>query len=195
MKGYSFNIIRPGDQQFTTHAEHGSIFLAGPTSRHAINTPPHPVCDTPWRLEAFKALDLIGYEGSVFSPEPFVKAQPELWHDTNNKLSNPYWTEEQIQKVSKKKAYSDQIRWEQRALEFVSCITFWIPRDLKSLPGFTTNVEFGVWYQDPKTVVGWPEGTPKTGYLQFLIGAINRRIARDVHQLMLWAVGHAEMEK
>ncbi|WP_329812702.1 nucleoside 2-deoxyribosyltransferase domain-containing protein, partial [Streptomyces sp. GSL17-113] len=40
--------------------------------------------------------------------------------------------------------YEDQVDWETTARAAASAILFWIPRDLRTMPGMTTNVEFGL---------------------------------------------------
>ena len=62
--------------------------------------------------------------------------------------------------------YDAQIEWELRHLTSASVIAFWIPRDLKTLPGFTTNVEFGMYLKSGKIVLGSPPETPKMRYLE-----------------------------
>ena len=44
-------------------------------------------------------------------------------------------------------------------------IVFWIPRDLDTLPGFTTNIEWGAWHRSGKVVLGAPPDAPKMRYL------------------------------
>jgi len=63
--------------------------------------------------------------------------------------------------------YEEQIEWEETYLTDASCIMFWIPRDLTHLPGFTTNIEFGRWYNSNKIVVGWLPGSPKMRYIEY----------------------------
>jgi hypothetical protein len=63
--------------------------------------------------------------------------------------------------------YEKQIRWETWGLSNSYCIVFWIPRNLDSLPGFTTNIEFGEWMKSGKVILGYPEGTPKMRYLHY----------------------------
>lgn len=68
-----------------------------------------------------------------------------------------------------------QYDWEHQALDLAHVILFWIPRDLTTLPGFTTNVEFG-WHlrgretpgPNPYVVYGRPPGAPHTKYLDDL---------------------------
>lgn len=64
--------------------------------------------------------------------------------------------------------YGDQVEWEHRGLEIADTIVFWVPRDLIRLPGFTTNVEFGMWCRSGKVILGHPPGAPKMRYLDHL---------------------------
>lgn len=93
-----------------------------------------------WRVEALKILEEINYDGVVFIPLP---------RDGN-------W----------KHNYDDQVEWEEKYLNMSDQIVFWVPRDLESLPAFTTNVEFGMWYDSGKIVLGFPKGAPKMRYLE-----------------------------
>ena len=58
-----------------------------------------------------------------------------------------------------------QVEWEDRFLNACDVIAFWVPRDLGTLPGFTTNVEWGRWEASGKVVLGAPPGAPKNRYL------------------------------
>lgn len=97
-----------------------------------------------WRPRALEILDEQGWEGAVYVPE----AEGGGWHGV----------------------YEEQVEWEWEGLARATCVLFWIPRDLATLPGFTTNVEFGfVSALRPETIVlGGPEGAPKLRYLQTL---------------------------
>lgn len=94
-----------------------------------------------WRPEAIELLKKAGYDGIVFSPEP---------RDGN-------WQGE----------YTDQIEWEERCLNMAGCILFWIPRNLKTLPGLTTNDEWGAWKASGKVVFGAPPDAPKVSYQRY----------------------------
>ena len=48
-----------------------------------------------------------------------------------------------------------------------SVIAFWVPRDLKTMPSFTTNVEFGRFVGRRPTVYGRPPFRPKNDYLDW----------------------------
>jgi 8-oxo-dGTP pyrophosphatase MutT (NUDIX family) len=102
-------------------------------------TPRSP--DVPsWRPEALHILTTLGYEGVVFVPE---------WRDGSRHAD-----------------YTDQIEWEERHLHMADGIAFWIPRSLETLPGFTTNVEFGIWMESGKAVLGTPAEAPEVRYLR-----------------------------
>ncbi len=60
-----------------------------------------------------------------------------------------------------------QIAWEHAAMSRADALLFWIPRVLWELPGLTTNLEWGVWHDCGKAVLGAPAGTPSMRYLRF----------------------------
>jgi ADP-ribose pyrophosphatase YjhB (NUDIX family) len=97
-----------------------------------------------WRQEALTILAELGWDGVVFVP------LPETITDTVN--------------------YDNQVEWEQKMMGMSDMIVFWIPRDLEKLPGFTTNVEFGMWMKSGKVVLGFPPKAPKMRYLETLGG-------------------------
>lgn len=92
-----------------------------------------------WRPEAVRILRDLGYQGHIFVPEP---SSSEHFPD-----------------------YIDQVDWEQAAIRRSDCVLFWIPRDLDTMPGFTTNVEFGDCLKYGNLVMGAPPDTPKMRYL------------------------------
>ena len=61
-----------------------------------------------------------------------------------------------------------QCEWEYYHLNNASAVVFWIPRDLDSLPGFTTNVEFGYWVKSDRCFYGRPNNAEKIEYLDWL---------------------------
>jgi len=108
-----------------------SIFLAGPTPRrHDVKS---------WRPEAISILEKIGFDGTVYVPEP------EGWQSSID--------------------YDDQVHWEWEALNAATVVAFWIPRDMIDMPALTTNVEFGLLVNSGKVVVGYPEYSPKNKYI------------------------------
>lgn len=113
-----------------------SIYLGGPTYR---DKQPN---QKSWREGIQNILKEKGFDGILYIPE---------WRDN---IKPKEWT------------YSRQISWETDALNKSSVILFWIPRDLVTLPGFTTNIEFGEWFKSGKIVIGSPETSPKNEYLK-----------------------------
>lgn len=92
-----------------------------------------------WRPRALEILEELNFEGTVFIPEP-----------ENGKFSVEY---------------DDQIGWETEALKLASVIVFWVPRSLPDMPAFTTNIEWGMWYNSGKVVFGAPPDAPKNKYM------------------------------
>lgn len=70
--------------------------------------------------------------------------------------------------------YEDQIEWEWDGLDRASAILFWIPRDLRTLPGFTTNVEFGFVARSGRAVLGCPPDCPDPARNRYLIRLAQR---------------------
>lgn len=133
--------------------------------RHAIflagPSPRDP--QTPsWRPEALQLLRGMGYEGVVFVPEP-----------PDNQWST---------------SYHDQTSWERMGLEMADKVVFWIPRDLRVMPAFTTNVEFGRYCREGKAVLGFPEGSPKNRYLDWLARVENVPVFHDLSQTLAKAI-------
>lgn len=101
--------------------------------------------DTPsWRPEAIEILKKMDFKGWVFVPE----------------MENG-WTSDF--------EYGDQIEWEHNALQRAKIILFWVPRDVKNMPAFTTNIEWGYWMaKNPnKLVLGYPKKAQKMKYMEY----------------------------
>jgi hypothetical protein len=72
----------------------------------------------------------------------------------------------------RREEYDGQVDWEWAGFELATCICFWVPRELVTMPAFTTNVEFGLWARSGKVVLGVPPGAPKTKYLLYTAGRL-----------------------
>lgn len=96
-----------------------------------------------WRPGAVKILRDLGYQDDILIPE----SRDGTWNSAT---------------------YQKQIDWELYGLERADIIMFWIPRDLITMPGFTTNVEFGMYVSSGRVVLGFPEDAPKMKYLHSL---------------------------
>ncbi|MGD9726493.1 MAG: nucleoside 2-deoxyribosyltransferase domain-containing protein [Nitrospira sp.] len=97
-----------------------------------------------WRPEALQILDGLGHTGYVFVPE----------------TAGWGWSGD----------YDAQVLWEWQALGRAASVVFWVPRDLETMPAFTTNVEFGMIVSmfPGRAVLGFPVGCPKMRYLESL---------------------------
>jgi hypothetical protein len=71
-------------------------------------------------------------------------------------------------------SYDDQVEWETGTRGAASAIMYWIPRDLRTLPGFTTNVEFGLDVTTGRAVLGCPPDCPDPERNRYLIWVARR---------------------
>jgi len=133
--------------------------LAGPSLFLAGPTPRSRGVPS-WRPEALRLLRGLAFAGTVFVPEePGEGGFPEVYAE-------------------------EQVRWEWDCLERADRIAFWVPRDLKTLPGFTTNVEFGLYCRSGKVLLGYPAGAPKMRYLHLLANACGVPVYHDLAGLL-----------
>ena len=120
-----------------------SVFLAGPTPDKSRPVPS-------WRPEALGLLDEL-WTGS----ETLTVLSPE---SRNGVRAN---------------RYEHQVDWETQARADASAILFWIPRDVASMPGFTTNVEFGLDAPTGRAILGAPPecaNPERNRYLVYVAG-------------------------
>lgn len=108
-----------------------------------------------WRIDALKILEELNFDGYVYIPE--------------------YRDQVYGEKIDTDK----QALWERHALENSGVILFWIPRDLKTMPAFTTNVEFGKFVPSKKAIYGRPVDAPKNKYLDWFYKYETERTPND----------------
>ena len=149
-------IIRPG-QTFDIIDARSSIFLAGPT--------PRDIWGQDWRAGAISILENEQSRDMPMFKTAFV---PDPGDGT--------WLEN----------YDAQVAWEFQALEVSTIIMFWVPRELQTMPAFTTNVEFGMYMTSGRTVLGYPPVTPKMKYLDWHARRLNVPV-RDNLRETIWA--------
>lgn len=70
--------------------------------------------------------------------------------------------------------YDHQVEWETLARAQADVILYWIPRDVVTLPGFTTNVEFGLDATSGRAVLGCPPDCPNPERNKYLIWVAHR---------------------
>lgn len=129
-----------------------SIFLAGPTLRNSS-------FKHSWRKDAIKFLEEAEFDGIVFIPE----------YSENKKF------------IESEQSIIDETHWEWEALKYAGVIMFWVPRNLDTLPGFTTNIEFGRYMEmKPESIVlGYPKEAVKMTYLDLLYREKTNRISTN----------------
>ena len=117
----------------------GSLFIAGPTSRHQI-------LECNWRCELVSQLRLAGYEGVIYIPEP-----------RGLEVSEDFTERGYIH------------RWESTRLLSAEKQVFWIPRKADELLGLNTNFEFGLIVglilagTASDIFMGWPDEAERMG--------------------------------
>lgn len=89
-----------------------------------------------------------------------------------------------------------QYGWEMQARAAATVVAYWIPRDPKTLPGFTTNTEFGYDVASRRTVVlGCPPNCPDARRNRYLIylardhGVSVRETLGDTMTTAQWLAG------
>lgn len=100
-----------------------------------------------WREDALRILTEMNYDGVVFVPE--------------SRTGEITWS------------YKEQVTWEWATLEMADSVLFWVPRNARTLPGYTTNIEFGLWAKSGKAVFGAPPRAFKVKYLRHMCEKLN----------------------
>jgi hypothetical protein len=116
-----------------------------------------------WRKEALTILE--PFDGLVFVPE------------TDDWAAHAH--------------YNEQINWEWEAIDQATVVVFWVPRDLTSMPAFTTNVEFGLKVHSGRVVLGYPRDAPKCTYLDALASRFNAPVHSNLFNTLMAAMTRA----
>jgi len=124
-------------------------------------TPRHPEIPS-WRPAALCHLSYLEFDGTIFVPE--APGGGIIL------------------------GYEEQIEWERIHLSAAKCIMFWIPRNMEFLPGFTTNIEFGMWCNSEKIVVGWPSYAQKMQYIKYYVDSLNIPTSNSLEGIVKLAV-------
>ena len=127
------------------------LFLAGPTARDEHGPR--------WRDEAIQHLERISEGiglGTVIIPEDEDFGN---FDDAN---------------------MDAQVDWEWETLDAADAVLFWVPRSMDLLPGLTTNVEFGMYADSKKVVLGYPPAAEHCGYLKRLAVRYKVPVSHDL---------------
>lgn len=123
---------------------------------------------TEWRQTALNFLAFYKFNGTVYVPE-----------NSNDEQYD----------------YNIQVEWEREHLNKSTVILFWVPREIHTLPGFTTNVEFGYWMAKypKKCIYGRPDNAENTRYLDWLYTEeTGRKPIKFLSELVTGAIELAE---
>ena len=71
--------------------------------------------------------------------------------------------------------WETQTAWEYAGTERAGVLAAWVPREMNTLPGLTTNVEFGLYVKSGRLWYGRPEGAANTRYLDWVYERETRR--------------------
>jgi len=129
---------------------------------------------------------LPGHGPSVFLAGPTPKSDDvRSWRPAAIELISANWSAPETLSIlspedsdfNYDKHFDEQVDWETDARAMASAILFWIPRDVRTLPGFTTNVEFGldVATSASRVVLGCPPDCPDPKQNRYLIDVAKRR--------------------
>lgn len=142
-----------------------SIFLAGPCPREDYTND--------WRNDAYKILKSLGFKGNVISP-------------TNSRF-------QELRDMYGDSALRHQTLWEYEAMKKASAIVFWVDRHIdQGFPAFTTNVEFGDWYDKEGVYVGFPVGADKNEYLMTRMDMAKKKYFTDLRDMLAAVVAHLD---
>lgn len=146
--------------------------IKGENSIFLAGPTPRDINVQTWRTEAIRILEELGFDGIVYVPE-------RNFDDRTFDYDDQYW-------------------WEREALHNASAILIWIPRDLKTMPAFTTNVEYGKWsaINIDKVIYGRPDGSQKNKYIdQDYYVESGKRFCNDLTEALKEAMKVAKERK
>lgn len=123
-----------------------------------------------WRKDVLAYFEHRGFDGTVLVPE------------FENEVAGRF-------------AYERQIDWEEAALEKADLIIFYIPRDVKTLPGFTTNIELGMWFErEPgKIRLAIPPEAQKCDYIRYVADKKYINIYDNYQELVIETIRDLEL--
>ncbi len=121
---------------------------------------------------------------SVFlaGPTPDKRTPVPSWRPEAARLLAEQWTGKQPLTILSPESrngvradrYETQVDWETDARAAATAVLFWIPRDVATMPGFTTNVEFGLDAGSGRAVLGCPPHCPNPERNRYLIYVARR---------------------
>lgn len=129
--------------------------------------------DLSWRKEALQYFEDFNFDGTVCIPEFKEKRSFEI------------------------SDWDTQVNWEWTLLDNADCIMFWIPRNMETLPGLTTNLEFGTYLEKcpEKVILGYPDTACHMTWLlkRYNLKAPGNKISNTLRNTVIAAVKCCEV--
>jgi 8-oxo-dGTP diphosphatase len=119
---------------------------------------------TAWRQEAIQILRDLRFDGHVFVPD-----FEEGWANGN---------------------LDAQFDWVTEAMDRADAIVFWVPRDLQTLHGYSTNIEWGLYARSRNVVWGAPEDAQLVGWAERYAKKYQVPVVRDLKMALRVALEH-----
>jgi 8-oxo-dGTP pyrophosphatase MutT (NUDIX family)/nucleoside 2-deoxyribosyltransferase len=138
-----------------------AFFLAGPT--------PRTKDVASWRPQALEYITEIAKEKNI-DVHVFI---PEYRNSRSRRIS-----------------LEDMVEWDKRALNRADMIIFWLPRNLETFPGYTTNIEWGWWFRSGKVVFGAPDYAEKVDYVKIKAREENVSIFDTLYETIMGAFAY-----
>lgn len=129
---------------------------------------------SPGRLTVFTPPDELPSELDIFLAGPTPRnAKAASWRPEAERLLADMVPPGELLVVASPESarwsdeYDAQVAWEWTALNRAKVVVFWVPRVLRTMPAFTTNVEFGMMLERKPCVLGYPPKARKMSYLEW----------------------------
>ena len=116
---------------------HEELPSSGIAAIYLAGPVPRRAGEVPWHLEAIAALQAYGFDGAVIVPRASDEAAAQ-------------------------ESDERQLSWEFEAQCRADVLLFWVPRDPADMLGLTTNLEWGIWHDTGKVVIGIPPAAAMT---------------------------------
>ncbi len=115
------------------------------------------VYEKSWRKTAVDVFRECGFDGYVCVPEFYYQRQ----------FTDDDWDR--------------QTDWEWNLLSRSDCIMFWVPRNMKDMPGLTTNLEFGTYLSSNpgKIILGYPDDAVSMQWMEKRYRMVTNRASYD----------------
>jgi len=156
-------------------------------------------------MNIYYAQDEVNFENSVFLMGPSPRSKDtKSWRkeavELFEKIEKEYdFTINLILPEFKDSNFKfekeNQVKWELKCQKFSTFLFFWIPREMKKLPGLTTNIELGMNIDRENLVVGFPKDSEKNDYIRILCKLKNIHIFKSLENQIIYVFEKIKNDK